>query len=140
MGLAIHVYPMYENGLRAHTRQTQQQNQDESAELYAAFDRTACAHPNSWRAGETARDARAIGGVTPKNRMICTPYPLLQNAFNTVNLSAACILTSVAHAQTLGIPQDKWVYVLGGAGTNDKENCEHPSLSAVETVDSMRGD
>ncbi|CAK7231625.1 hypothetical protein SCUCBS95973_007981 [Sporothrix curviconia] len=122
MGLAIHVYPMYENGLRAHVGHTQQQNRDESAELYAAFDRTACAHPASWRAGETPRDARAVGEVTPKNRMICTPYPLLQNAFNTVNLSAAVILTSVGHAQELGIAPSQWVYVLGGAGTNDREN------------------
>lgn len=122
MGLAIHVYPMYENGLRAHVGMTQQENRDESAELYAAFDRTACAHPASWRAGETPRDAKAVGEVTPKNRMICTPYPLLQNAFNTVNLSAAVILTSVGHAQKLGIPPSQWVYLLGGAGTNDREN------------------
>ncbi|ERS95299.1 thiolase [Sporothrix schenckii 1099-18] len=122
MGLAIHVYPMYENGLRAHTGMTQQENRDESAELYAAFDRTACAHPASWRAGETPRDARAVGEVTPKNRMICTPYPLLQNAFNTVNLSAAVILTSVGHAQALGIAPSQWIYVLGGAGTNDSDN------------------
>ncbi len=73
MGLAIHVYPMYENGVRAHYHQTQKANMDESAELYAAFDRTACAHPNSWRAGEKPRDAKAVGEITPKNRMICSP-------------------------------------------------------------------
>jgi hypothetical protein len=49
--------------------------------------------------------------------------PLLMNAFNTVNLAAACILTSVEHAKTLGIPEEKWVYVLGGAGTSESSNC-----------------
>lgn len=49
--------------------------------------------------------------------------PLLMNAFNVVNLSAACILTSTEYAQELGIPQDKWVYVLGGAGTHEQEDC-----------------
>ena len=73
MGLAIHVYPMYENGLRAHLQQTQQENHDESAALYAAFDEIACNNPYSWRSGETPRDAKAIGTVTQKNRMICTP-------------------------------------------------------------------
>lgn len=46
------------------------------------------------------------------------------NAFNGVNLSAACILTSTEHAQKLGIPKDKWVYVLGGAGTHEKDDCK----------------
>lgn len=46
------------------------------------------------------------------------------NAFNTVNLSAACILTTVANAQALEVPKSKWVYPLGGAGTNDSEDCK----------------
>lgn len=50
--------------------------------------------------------------------------PLLMNAFNGVNLSAACILTSTEHAEKLGIPKDKWVYVLGGAGTHEKDDCK----------------
>ena len=45
------------------------------------------------------------------------------NAFNNVNLAAACIVTSAQYAQELGIPQSKWVYTLGGAGTQDADNC-----------------
>lgn len=56
------------------------------------------------------------------------------NAFNTVNLAAACILTSVENAERVGIPQDKWIYVLGGAGTNEKENCEFPSSGAPRHI------
>ena len=41
------------------------------------------------------------------------------NAFNTVNLASACILTSVSAAKALGIPQSSWIYPLGGAGTSD---------------------
>ena len=41
------------------------------------------------------------------------------NAFNTVNLAAACILTSTSYARELGIPESKWVYPLSGAGTAD---------------------
>jgi hypothetical protein len=41
------------------------------------------------------------------------------NAFNSVNLAGALILTSTEYAEELGIPKDKWVYVLGGAGTAD---------------------
>ncbi|KAF4975667.1 hypothetical protein FZEAL_7557 [Fusarium zealandicum] len=122
VGLPIQVYPLYENALRQHKHQTLEENHQESAELYAKFDKIACHHRNSWRAGETPRDAKTIGAVREKNRMICTPYPLLMNAFNGVNLAAACIVTSIEYATELGIPQDKWVYVLGGAGANDSTN------------------
>jgi hypothetical protein len=45
------------------------------------------------------------------------------NAFNTINLAGACVLTSVAYAEELGIPKTKWIYALGGAGTQDSNNC-----------------
>ncbi|KXJ97276.1 thiolase [Microdochium bolleyi] len=119
VGLPIHVYPMYENAFRSHEGQTIADNTQESAEMYAAFDEVACKQSYSWRSGQKPKSASDIGTLSPKNRMICLPYPLLMNAFNTVNLSAACILTSTEHAKKLGIPEDKWVYVLGGAGTSD---------------------
>jgi hypothetical protein len=41
------------------------------------------------------------------------------NAFNTVNLASALIMTSTATAKALNIPSSKWIYPLGGAGTQD---------------------
>lgn len=41
------------------------------------------------------------------------------NAFNTVNLASAVILTSTTIAKSLNIPPSKWIYPLGGAGTQD---------------------
>jgi hypothetical protein len=49
---------------------------------------------------------------------------LLMNAFNAVNLAAACLITSVEQAEKLGIPEEKWVYILGGAGTHEREHCK----------------
>lgn len=43
------------------------------------------------------------------------------NAFNTVNLAAAILITSVSHATRLGVPPSKWIYPLGGAGTRDAD-------------------
>lgn len=45
------------------------------------------------------------------------------NAFNTVNLAAACVLTSIEYAKKLGIPQSRWIYPLGGAGTSESADC-----------------
>ncbi|EGX91593.1 acetyl-CoA acetyltransferase [Cordyceps militaris CM01] len=115
VGLPIHVYPLYEIGRRARLRQTAQQNNQESATMYAAFDEIGSKNEYSWNYGEKIKTAEFIGSITKRNRIICEPYPLLMNAFNGVNLSAACILTSTEHAEKLGIPKDKWVYILGGA-------------------------
>ncbi|KAK2595105.1 hypothetical protein QQS21_007190 [Conoideocrella luteorostrata] len=122
MGLPIHVYPLYENGRRANRGQSASQNGIESAVMYAAFDKIASENEYSWNYQQSPKTAEQLGLPSKKNRMICDPYPLLMNAFNGVNLSAACILTSTENAEKLGISRDKWIYVLGGAGTHEKEN------------------
>ncbi|KAK3045482.1 hypothetical protein LTS18_013767, partial [Coniosporium uncinatum] len=83
IGAPIQVYPLYENALRAHHGQSLQENNTESAELYAHFSQVASQHKYAWIHGKPADTAKAIGTVTKKNRMICFPYPLLMNAFNT---------------------------------------------------------
>ena len=51
------------------------------------------------------------------------------NAFNTINLAGAAVLTSTAFAQELGIPKTKWIYALGAAGTQDSGDCtETPNI------------
>lgn len=122
IGAPIHVYPLYENAFRAHRQQSLKANNEESAQLYASFAKIAESHPASWNYGKPAASASFIGTPSKNNRMICFPYPLLMNAFNTVNIAGACVLTSTAYARELGIPQHKWIYPLGGAGTKDADN------------------
>ncbi|CAK3980488.1 acetyl- transferase like [Lecanosticta acicola] len=119
IGNPIQLYPLYENALRAHRGQSIAENHAESAEMYAEFAKIAESNAYAWNHGAPAETAESIGMVSKKNRMICFPYPLLMNAFNTVNLAAACILTSTEYARELGIPSEKWIYPLGGAGTSD---------------------
>ncbi|KAL5113138.1 hypothetical protein ACEQ8H_008997 [Pleosporales sp. CAS-2024a] len=116
IGAPIHVYPLYENAFRAHRGQSIQANHDESAKLYAAFSKVAHDNEFAWNHGRH-HDETAIGTIGPQNRMICYPYPLLMNAFNTVNLASALVLTSTRTARALSIPASKWIYPLAGAGT-----------------------
>jgi len=139
IGAPIHIYPLYENAFRAHRGQSLKANNEESAKLYAQFSEVAEKQLYAWNYGRRT-DVKTIGTVSEKNRMICFPCecgvliwflrdsladvfldPLLMNAFNTVNLSAACILTSTSHARALGIPESKWIYPLSGAGTKDAD-------------------
>ncbi|KAM3423890.1 hypothetical protein BST61_g1285 [Cercospora zeina] len=118
-GSPIQLYPFYENSFRFHRGQSIRDNHIESAKLYADFAKVAEKNEYAWTYPSPAKTEADIARVDKKNRMICFPYPLLMNAFNTVNCSAAVILTSADHARELGIPSDKWIYPLGGAGTCD---------------------
>ncbi|KAK2627675.1 hypothetical protein QTJ16_002321 [Diplocarpon rosae] len=65
VGLPIHVYPLYENGFRAYRGQSIQDNNRESAELYADFARVAEANPLAWNHGQSAAIADLIGKPKP---------------------------------------------------------------------------
>ncbi|EED23569.1 conserved hypothetical protein [Talaromyces stipitatus ATCC 10500] len=121
MGAPIQIYPLYENGLRVRRGQSFNDNNNESATLYARFSEIASNHPFAWNYGKPPMDAKEIGTISKTNRMICYPYPLFMNAFNTVNMAAACLLTSTEHARELGIAEERWIYVLGGAGTEESK-------------------
>ncbi|KAL4768971.1 hypothetical protein BDW60DRAFT_225409 [Aspergillus nidulans var. acristatus] len=135
LGAPIQVYPLYEAAFRAHNKQTLSENHKESAELYAEFAQIAAKLPFSWSYDQKPETAESIGTVTKRNRMICSPYPLLMNAFNTVNLAAACIITTTTFARELGIPESKWIYPLGGAGTSDSSRFwERPYFHASRSL------
>ncbi|KAF3766819.1 acetyl-CoA acetyltransferase [Cryphonectria parasitica EP155] len=135
IGAPIHIYPLYENAFRAHRGQTPRENNDESASLYADFAKVAAENQYSWNYGKQPTSKEEIGTVSRRNRMICSPYPLLMNAFNTVNLAAACILTSVEKAKELGVPEEKWIYPLGGAGRKEREHFwERPNFFHSEAI------
>ncbi|OQU96341.1 hypothetical protein CLAIMM_02438 isoform 2 [Cladophialophora immunda] len=135
IGRPIQIYPLYENGFRAHRGQSLPDNNRESAQLYASFARVAAQNPRAWTYGRPAESADTIGKVTRKNRMICMPYPLLMNAYNTVNCAAACLLTSTDYAQELGIPSSKWIFPLGGASTRDSlDFWERPNFHSSPSI------
>ncbi|KAJ5175787.1 Thiolase [Penicillium canariense] len=120
VGAPIHIYPLYENGFRAHRGQSIKDNHEESALLYGKFSRVAASNPYSWNFGKDADTPASIGSISKKNRMICFPYPLLMNAFNAVNLAAACVITSTEFAKKLQVPEERWIYPLGGAGSRER--------------------
>ncbi|GLI78487.1 hypothetical protein PoHVEF18_006802 [Penicillium ochrochloron] len=122
LGLPMQVYPLYEAALRAHRGQSLADNHRESSELYAEYAQVAAQNPIAWTHGKDPDTADTIGKITKRNRMICLPYPLVMNAFNTVNMSAACIITSLQHARQLGVPESQLIFPLGGAGTHDYEH------------------
>ncbi|KAH0276763.1 hypothetical protein KCU91_g3641, partial [Aureobasidium melanogenum] len=134
MGLPIHIYPLYENSFRHRRKQSIRANHEESSALYAQFAQVAKENTFAWNYGKAA-SKQDIGTVSKTNRMICFPYPLLMNAFNTVSLAAACIVTSVGHARSLGIPESRWVYPSGGAGSaEDYDFWKRPAFDSAAAI------
>lgn len=72
IGAPIQVYPLYENGFRAHRGQSVRENHEESAKLYAQFEDVAEKNVYAWNQGQKVGE-QGIAKVSGKNRMICFP-------------------------------------------------------------------
>ena len=117
MAGAIFAYPLFENGIRGFHGRGISEHRNEMGRLFARFASVAAANPLAdRRAGYTTQQ---IADVSESNPYIGFPYTKLMNANAFIDQSAAVILTSVAHARALGIPESRWVYLHGCADTYD---------------------
>ncbi|MFN8543715.1 MAG: acetyl-CoA acetyltransferase [Candidatus Binatia bacterium] len=115
--LPVQIYPFFENAIRAARGWSLAQHRHELGALCARFSAVAAENPHAWF--PQARTAEEIATVTPDNRMIAFPYPKRMNAIIDVDQGAAALVTSVATARALGIPQERWVYLRGVADAHD---------------------
>lgn len=114
------VYPLFENAYRAHHGQDLEPHRQSMGALFAPFTRVASQNPYAWfPTAHTAEDLITIGR---NNRMIGFPYPKYLNAIIQVDQSAGLIMASYEHAKSLGISEDKMVFLHGCADTVEKWN------------------
>lgn len=112
-----YVYPMFEQALRIASGESADAHRRRIGALWARFSEVAQDNPHAWnRAAVTAEQIWQQG---PSNRMISWPYTKLMNSNNMVDQGAALILTSVAKAQHLQIPRDRWVFPYAGTDAHD---------------------
>lgn len=114
---AAHVYPLFENALRAHYEHTIEQHQKVMGELFARFTEVAQGSPHAWY--PVRRTPEEIATASPKNRYVGWPYTKYMNAMNQINQSAALLLTSVGFARELGVNESRWIYLHGCADTTE---------------------
>ncbi|MET0190706.1 MAG: acetyl-CoA acetyltransferase [Pseudonocardia sediminis] len=119
-------YALVENARRARLGADRGTYATAMGELFAPFTRVAAANPHA--AAPTARTAGEL--VTPgeRNRPIADPYPRYLVSRDQVNQGAAAVLTSVAVARRLGVPQDRWVYLHGHADLRERPLLDRPDL------------
>ncbi|HEY4939892.1 MAG TPA: acetyl-CoA acetyltransferase [Rhizomicrobium sp.] len=112
-GLAfpVNVYPLFENGLRGMKRRSPAEHLTWLGEFFSPYTRIASENPYSWF--PTYRTPAEISTPSEKNRFVGFPYTKYLNAVIEVDMAAAVVMTSVAKARELGIPENKWVFLHG---------------------------
>ncbi len=113
----ITVYPLYDSATSAHWGQTPREALAESGSLWSVYASVAAKNPNAWLKKNFSPEE--IVTPSPENRLIAWPYTKLMVANPSVNMGGAVILTSLAKARAAGVPEDRLLYVLGGASAEE---------------------
>jgi acetyl-CoA C-acetyltransferase len=123
----ISVYALFENARRARERRDRDAYALEMGRLFAPF--TQVAHGNPHAMSREVYSAEELATVTGPNRLTSDPYPRRMVARDQANQGAAVLMTSVARARELGVPEDRWVYLWGGADVLERTPVERQDLS-----------
>ncbi len=117
MRAPIMMYPMVENGIRAHRGRTVSEHPQAIGHMMAGFAKVAAANPLAAR--REGYSAAEITSVSEDNRYIGFPYTKLMNSNPYIDQSAAVIMTSVGKATALGIDRSRWVFLHGCGDATD---------------------
>ena len=117
MFLPIYLYPLYENASHVAWGQTPREAMTESALLWSRYSEVAATNPYAWL--KNTYTPQQIGETTADNRRIAWPYTKHMVANPLVNMGAAVLLTSLGVARAAGIPEERLVYLWGGAQANE---------------------
>lgn len=131
--MPVHIYPLFENALRARLGLTIDQHQQRLGSLWSAFAEVARNNPQAWIQSGFSPDE--IATVSDDNRMISFPYTKRLCSNNQVDQGSGLIITSVAAAQAAGVPRNRWVFLHAGTEAVDHWNvsnrvdlCSSPAL------------
>lgn len=132
--MPIDIYPIFENALRARRGLDIETHRKRVGALMSRFSKVAASNPYAWYPIERSADEISI--PSESNRMVAFPYTKYMNAVLDTDQAASVIMTSVAAARELGIPEDRWVHWLGGAHSQEKEwyPSERPDFGQCEAL------
>lgn len=116
--LPANTYPLFENALRARRKLSIEEHNLRIGKMFSKFTEVAARNPYSWF--PVARSAEELITPTPANRWVSFPYTKYLNSLMAVDQSAAVVVTSAAEARRLGVPEDRWVWFLGGGAASEE--------------------
>lgn len=110
-------YAIIESAYRHHLRRSPADHLKDLGALWARIGGVAATSDAAWNRG--GMSAEEILDITPSNRLIADPYRKWMVSQWNVDQAAALILTTVATARELGIPEGLWVYPVAIATSDD---------------------
>ncbi|MFP6806772.1 MAG: acetyl-CoA acetyltransferase [Pseudomonadales bacterium] len=128
------IYPLFENALRAKLGLSLDDHRQRMGNLFTKFTTIAANNPYSWF--PTERSSEELTTATATNRMIAWPYTKYLNAVLNTEQAASLLMMSAAKARKLGIPEENWVYWLGGASSEEQAwwTSERPDFAACPAM------
>lgn len=113
----INTYPLFQSALRHAHGWSEREQAGRLGGLVSRMSQVAASNPLAWK--QDPLSVEAVLSTEAGNRMITSPYTRAMNAILAVDMSASVILTTDAHARSLGVPPDRMVYLQAGAEAND---------------------
>jgi acetyl-CoA C-acetyltransferase len=126
---AWETFPLWDTARRARLGSSLPDDAAEAATMMATMTGVAAANPHAWR--PTVLDAAAIGTATPDNRYVGWPYTKHEVAVMDVDMSAALLVATAEKADSLGVSEDRRLYLSSWAYAEDP-------ASIAERVDLSR--
>lgn len=123
----IQVYALFENARRARLGLDRDAYRLAMGELFAPFTKVAAGNPHAM--SRQVYSAEELAAVTTSNRLTSDPFPRRMVARDQANQGAAVLLTSAERALELGVPQDRLIYLHGGADAKERTVVERADLS-----------
>ena len=123
----ITLYALLENARRARLGQERAPYALAMGELFAPFTRVAATNPHAM--SREVYSAEQLATITAANRLISDPFPRRMVARDQANQGAAVLLTSAGKARELGVPEDRLVFLHGGADAKERTVVERADLS-----------
>jgi acetyl-CoA C-acetyltransferase len=124
---AISLYALFENARRARLKLDRDAYTLEMGHLFAPFTQVAAGNPHAM--SREVYSAQDLATVTASNRLTSDPFPRRMVARDQANQGAAVLLASVGKARALGVPEDRWIYLHGGADARERLPMERADLS-----------
>ncbi len=124
----ISVYAMFENARRARLGLGRADYALEMGRLFAPFTEVAAGNPHAM--SREIHSAKDLATVTASNRLTSDPYPRRMVARDQANQGAAVLIASVGKARALGVPENRFIYLHGGADARERTPMERSDLSA----------
>jgi acetyl-CoA C-acetyltransferase len=124
----ISFYALFENARRARLGVSRLDYALEMGRLFAPFTQVAADNPHAM--SREVFSPEELATVTASNRLTSDPFPRRVVARDQTNQGAAVLMTSRGLALELGVPEEKLIYLVGGADATERTPMERADLSA----------